>query len=295
MFSMNEKKLRVLLASGGVSELVPALHSACSKMEYALDLTTVSSFETMLVTVKAVNPDVLFLDLSMVLPNAHDAVRIAHRSAPNLPLIVFASSADKDVAVACVNDGAMGYLFKQDMDLPAISRILSAALERNTVHGLLDFLRDPLTTLYNREGFQTLGARAMESSRVDRRTVVLLCALFENLPSLRSKFGLGVADRSICEISEMFTSCFRDGDLVARIGDGQFAVLAVNASAPSGPLLLQRLQKRLALLNQASASSSPMELRFSVGIRSASDSRSFPEFLDAIEAELRQPAAASGD
>jgi hypothetical protein len=49
------------------------------------------------------------------------------------------------------------------------------------------------------------------------------------------------------------------------------------------------------LLNQASAYSSPIELRFSVGIWSASDSRSFPEFLDSVEAELRQPAVASGD
>ncbi|GAC1620976.1 MAG: hypothetical protein PVS2B2_06750 [Candidatus Acidiferrum sp.] len=291
---MSEKKLRVMLAGNELGQLVPSLNSACSQMQYSLDLTTVASFETMLATVKVINPDVLFLDLSMISPNVHDAVRIANRAAPHVPLIVFAESAEKERAIASMNSGAMDYLLKEDLNLPAMSRILSAAMERNTVRGLSDLLRDPLTTLYTREGFQTLAARAIDSSSAERKTIVLLCALFENLPSIRSQFGIGSADRFLCEIGEMLTSCFRDADLVARIGDGQFAVLAINASAPSAPLLLQRLQMRLALLNQASGYSNPIELRFSVGIWSASDTRSFPEFLDSVESQLRQPVYTSG-
>lgn len=290
---MAEKKLRVLLAGTGLSELLSPLNSACSQMQHGLDLTSVSSFETMLAVVKVTSPDLLVLDLSLVLPNVSDALRLTHRAAPNVPLITFATAAQKDVAVTTMNKGALGYLLREELDLPVISRLLSAALERNTVRGLIDLLRDSLTNLYTRDGFQTLGARALESSRAERRNTILLCALFENLSSFRSEFSAAVADRALVDISEMFISCFRDADLVARIGDGQFAVLALNASAPSAPLLLQRLQKRLALLNQASGSSGPIELRFSVGISSSDDSRSFPEFLDAVESELRHSTASS--
>lgn len=284
-----------MLAGTGLNELVSPLNSVCSQMQHVLDLTSVSSFETMLAVVKVTSPDLLFLDLSLVLPNVSDALRLTHRSAPNVPLITFATSAQRDVAATTMNEGALGYLLKEELNLPAISRLLSAALERNTVQGLIDLLRDSLTNLYTREGLQTLGARSMESSRAERRNTVLLCALFENLSSFRSKFGAVVADRALTDISEMFISCFRDADLVARIGDGQFAVLALNASAPSAPLLLQRLQKRLALLNQSTVSADPIELRFSVGISTSDDSRSFPEFLDAVESELRHSTAPSRD
>lgn len=42
---------------------------------------------------------------------------------------------------------------------------MRAALERNTLEGLADLLRDSLTGLYTRDGFLTLGARAMEMAK----------------------------------------------------------------------------------------------------------------------------------
>lgn len=286
---MAEKKLRVLLVGSALQVMVSPLNSACSQMQHALDLTSVSSLETMLAIVKIIPLDLLILDLSLALPGVNDALRLIHRAAPNVPLITFGTAAHEDVASATIKEGAVGYLLSENLELPAITRLLSAALERNTVRGLVDLLRDSLTNLYTREGFQTLGARALESSRSEHRNTVLLCALCDNLSTLRSKFGAAGADRARTDIAEMFISCFRDADLIARIGDGHFAVLALNASAPSAPLLLQRLQKRLALLNQAAASE-PIELRFSVGISASDDQRSFAEFLDAVESALRHPS-----
>jgi diguanylate cyclase (GGDEF)-like protein len=168
-------------------------------------------------------------------------------------------------------------------------------LERNTVHGLIDLLRDPLTTLYNREGLQTLGVRALDSSRPEHRNCILVCALFENLAPLRANFGVASADRALMGVSEVLTSCFRDADLVARIGDGQFAVLALNATASDLPLLMQRLRQRLAAFNRVADAAEAVELRFSVGLSAASDTRSFPEFMDSVESELRQPVTPSTD
>lgn len=292
---MAEKKLRVMLAGTALNDLVPSLTAACSQMEHALDLTTVSSVEALHGVLKVSHPDVLFLDLSMAQPKPSDVVHMVHRTVPNVPLITFAGKDSQAIAAASMHDGAVGYLLAEDLSLPAVTRVLAAALERNTVHGLIDLLRDPLTSLYTREGFQTLGVRAMETSRAEQRNSILLCALFENLSGLRAKYGLAAADRYLIEISEMFTSFFRDADLVARIGDGQFAVLALNASEPSAPLLLQRLQKRLASLHQSSGTSDPVELRFSMGMSGPSDARSFPEFLDSVESELRHPIAPSTD
>jgi hypothetical protein len=46
------------------------------------------------------------------------------------------------------------------MDARTIDRVLRSALERHTLDGLADLLRDDLTGLYTREGFLALGTRA---------------------------------------------------------------------------------------------------------------------------------------
>src|SRR4030088_2387645 len=151
---MAEKKLRVLLVGSALQALVSPLNSACAQMQHALDLTSVSSLETMLAIVRIIPLDLVILDLSLALPGVNDALRLIHRAAPNVPLITFATAEHKEAACATVKEGAVGYLLSENLELTAITPLLSAALERNTVRGLVDLLRDSLTNLYTREGFQ---------------------------------------------------------------------------------------------------------------------------------------------
>lgn len=47
----------------------------------------------------------------------------------------------------------MDYLLKNHIDARTLDRVLQGALQRNTLKGLADLLRDPLTGLYIRDGF----------------------------------------------------------------------------------------------------------------------------------------------
>lgn len=78
---------------------------------------------------------------------------------------------------------------------------------------------------------------------------------------------------------------------MARLGQAQFAILAVDAVAPSAPVMRQRLEKHLAVHNETRSPWGPIDLRMSVGAWSAKDERSFPQFLDAVEMQLRQAPA----
>ena len=80
----------------------------------------------------------------------------------------------------------------------------------------------------------------------------------------------------------------RRSDIVARLGHEQFAVLAVDAVAPSLPVMRQRLEKHLAVHNETRSPWGAIDLRLSVGTWSAKDGRNFGEFLDSVEAGLRQ-------
>lgn len=82
---MNEKKLHVLLAEAHSDETASALRALYPEGQDGLELTNVSSVSTLIATLEIVNPEVIFLDLSLAQPDPLDGVRRVHRSAPAVP------------------------------------------------------------------------------------------------------------------------------------------------------------------------------------------------------------------
>jgi two-component system, cell cycle response regulator len=284
---MSEKKLRILLAEELPGETASALRELYPDAQDGLELTNVSSVSTLIATLEIVSPEVIFLDLSLALSDPLETVRHVHRSAPAVPLIVLADGTAKDCAVRCLSQGALDYLLKGFIDSRTLERVLRAALEHNTLDGLADLLRDSLTGLYIRDGFLTLGERAMETAKSRESTLVLLCIRIENLAAIRAGFGPSAAESSLCEVATLLASSFRRTDIVARLGESQFAALAVNAAEPSAPVLCQRLEKRVAMLNRDIGPRGPLELRMSARFWSPKESTRFSELMDSVEAGLR--------
>jgi diguanylate cyclase (GGDEF)-like protein len=288
---MTGKKFRVLLAENAPGEAAESLRALYPGPESALELSIVSTLPTLIATIELAAPETIFLDLTLCKPDPLEAVRQVHRAAPGIPLIVFADTANKSYASRSISEGAIDYLLKGFMDVRTIERVLRTALERNTFEGLADLLRDQLTGLYNRDGFVTLGGRAIDTARRSGGTLVLLCARIENYSALREELGPSGGEQAVSEAAELIGGCFRRTDYLARLGDEQFAALAVDAAEPSAVVLSQRVESRLAVQNQSRQPRGPLVLRFSVGYWGANDARSFPEFLEAVESELRRPEA----
>lgn len=284
---LSGKKLCVLLAGSGSGEVAAALRALYPEGKDHLELTVVSGVSTLMATLEVVDPELILLDLSLAHPDPLDAVRRVHRAAAAVPLIVLVAGTDKDLGARCLNQGAMDYLLQGCLNPAALERVLHAALAHNTLEGLADLLRDPLTRLYLRDGFLTLGARALETARRKGSTLVLLCLRIENLLAIREEFGPHAVESCLRKAGALLAGSFRRTDLVARLGESQFAALAIDAVEPSGPVLCQRLERRLAILNREMGSWSPLELRLSTGFWPATDASSFPEFLDRVETGLR--------
>ena len=287
---MTQKSLRILLAEDESGEMASSLRLLYPENKNELELTVVGSVMTLFPTIGVVDPEVILLDLGLTHPEPLETVRRVHRVAPDVPLIVFGGAKDKDYAALSLREGAQDYLMKGFLDPKTIQDALRNALERNTLGGLADLLRDPVTGLYVRDGFQTLGTRAMETAKENHSTLVLLCARVKRLPEIRAEFGESAAESSLQETGKLLQRSFRRTDIVARIGESQFAALAVDAVEPSGPVLRQRLEKRLAILNRDTGQWGPLELQMSTGFWSP-NKISFPEFLDGVEAGLRTAAA----
>lgn len=283
---MREEKLHILVAEDAPGEAIAALRTLYPEAEGRMELTDVGSLATLQAAMAMVNPDVVLVDLTLARPEAVDAVRRLHRSAPSVPLIVLADLADKENAIRCLDVGAMHYLLKGSMDARTVERGLRAALERNTLDALTDIMRDPATNLYTRDGLLTLGAHALETVRRGGGAVVLLCALLENLADLRVELGPATAEQTLRDVAGLLSVGFRRTDVLARIGEGQFAALAVNAAEPSAPTLRQRVQRRVDTFNQLRDKTNAIRLKMAVGVWSAQELEPFAELLDRVEAEL---------
>jgi diguanylate cyclase (GGDEF)-like protein len=288
---MKEKRLRVLLAEGSSGEGAAALRALFHDGLENLKLTVVSTVPTLIATIEVVRPEIILLDLSLAQPDELDAVRLVHRAAPAVPLIVMDDEANKNRAAKSLSQGALDYLLKGGMEPRTLERVLRAALEHNTLDGLADLLRDSLTGLHIRDGLLALGARAMETARRHGSTLVLLCLRIGNLPAMRAVLGPNAEQSSVREFASLLAHSFRRTDIVARLGDSQFAALAINAIEPSGPVLCQRVERRIAVLNRELGSRGPLEVRLNAGFWSPVDARPFPELLDAVESGLRAARA----
>jgi diguanylate cyclase (GGDEF)-like protein len=180
----------------------------------------------------------------------------------------------------------MDYVLRGSIDLQRLARVLSAALERNSLQRVTELLRDPLTELYTRDGLLTVGSRRQDEAHGNGGALVLVCALFDNLQTLREELGPGAADRALHDVASLLKGCCRRSDVVARLGEAHFAILGVDAAAPSAQVMRNRLEQHLAVLNRTRLPQDAVELRTSIGSWSAQDERSFADFLDSVQSPL---------
>ena len=118
----------------------------------------------------------------------------------------------------------------------------------------------------------------------------------ENLAALRAGYGSNAIEKSLRGVATLLAGSFRRTDIMARLGESQFAALAVDAVEPSAPVLRQRLEKRIAVLNRDMGPWGPLELRMSARFWSPKDAATFSEFLNSVETDLQfLPVPSTGE
>lgn len=299
---LHNRKLRVLMAEPDPPQVSKLLRSLFPDDESTLQLTLVSTVSVLLPTIQLVGPEILFLDLATSGQDALATVRAVHRASPSLPLITVATTPQKTIAEQSLREGALDFVLKDVADSRTLERVLRNALERNTVSGLADLLRDGQTGLYNAEGFRALTAKYMQTARRSEGQLVLLGIRIENLQELQKEFGPTDAESAVKDTAELLQGCFRRTDLVARISAGEFAVLAADAAEPSVAVLRQRLDKRRAALNQQREPWGPVKLAIDVAFWSARQQDTADEPFDCLlkrfdvsGSDLSDSANASGE
>lgn len=104
-------------------------------------------------------------------------------------------------------------------------------------------MRDPLTNLYNRNGFSEKTKHLFNELRHGQ--VYLVMSDIDNFKNINDTWGHIVGDEILCAIADIYRSNIREGDVVGRFGGEEFIILLRSADEKSSIALVERLRKKI--------------------------------------------------
>lgn len=104
---------------------------------------------------------------------------------------------------------------------------------------------DELTGLCNRQGFFTLAQQQLKIASRTRKWLFFLLANVNHMKWINDAFGHVKGEQTLVETANILKGTFRNSDIIARIGENDFAALALEAHYSSSHIMSARLQKNL--------------------------------------------------
>jgi diguanylate cyclase (GGDEF)-like protein len=123
---------------------------------------------------------------------------------------------------------------------------------------------DELTGLSNRRGFTTLAAQQLKLARRSSEQMLAIFVDLDGMKEINDGLGHQAGDLALKDAAEVLRRCFRDSDILGRIGGDEFAVLAVGAADASAEGITRRLERELRDLHARTRR--PYQLSMSMGI-----------------------------
>lgn len=126
---------------------------------------------------------------------------------------------------------------------------------------------DHVTGLYNKKYFESVLQNSKELAIRHNKPLSLLLLSLENYKELKESLSRADFEKSLKELSAVFSHIFRHSDTVCRIENNCFASIAPNASLVNIEKISLRLQQEL----KSKLTQNKIELQISIGVASCED------------------------
>jgi diguanylate cyclase (GGDEF)-like protein len=141
-----------------------------------------------------------------------------------------------------------------------------------------DSLHDLLTGLYNRRCFEDLLAQAVGQARRYGWSFSLVLLDLDGFKRINDRHGHAAGDALLSRIGEELRLVLRRGDIAARFGGDELALILAATTADEVPLLIERLREGL-------STGLASEVSFSIGVAACPEEADDPVHLKRLADE----------
>ena len=214
-----------------------------------------------------------FLDMHMPVMNGMLLLKQIRSSKcgniSNLPVIMITGHDDSDTAKKISYAmGATDFISKPFSSIDIISRAGSytkltreiSTLEENVTY-------DSLTKLYNKQGLEEIGKKAISSSHRHQHAFSVLIIQIKDSDKIESKFSKKIIQQIIISIADYIKKSLRDEDVLAHFGSGKFAVLLTKTKAFKARIIALKIQQSIDKLIYKIEGNS-VKIKLAVGLNS---------------------------
>ncbi len=170
-----------------------------------------------------------------------------------------------------------------DLSIPAqVLAVLSTLRERDRLEAELAAAvrSDPLTRLPNRTGFAEAATVALAAAARDGRPVAGAMLDIDFFKAINDGWGHGAGDAVLRDVAGAMRAVLRPGDVLARVGGEEFALLLPGVDARGAGPLLERLRAAAAAVPHPGAPGQRITLSAGVAVVEGTG-------LEALETGLR--------
>ncbi|NQZ22745.1 MAG: diguanylate cyclase [Colwellia sp.] len=243
---MNIKKQYNILAVDDAKDTLMLLEFDLAEEGY--QVFTADCGEVALKILAEQNIDLILLDMYM--PGISGLAMLqklkAHPVLANISVIMLSASDDEDQIVAALEFGADDYVTK-----PYIPKVLLARL-RTSLRLLEKTLEleslaktDFLTGINNRGCFDDLAHKAVSLAKRNELPIVIAMLDIDFFKAVNDNYGHDAGDKVLIKFAEVMSECFRDYDIIGRVGGEEFSVCMPNTSAENATIACDRFRERL--------------------------------------------------
>lgn len=124
---------------------------------------------------------------------------------------------------------------------------------------------DPLTGLFNRRPFESMGRRMLAEAMRRQRPLTLIVIDVDHFKAINDQYGHALGDAVLRALAELLQRELRDSDLLGRMGGEEFAVLLPDTTHAFGLEVAERLRVAVVAMRVA-ALGVALDVRISLGV-----------------------------
>lgn len=146
---------------------------------------------------------------------------------------------------------------------------------------------DPLTGLHNRRQFNELLHYEIGRSERHKHEFSILMLDLDDFKDINDSYGHPTGDSALCAIATVLLEHTRNGDLCARIGGDEFAIILTETGPKGAKVVAENVGRALRELAITSAQGNRFHLTVSIGVSSYPvDGQSIDALLEGVDAAM---------